>query len=318
MRFSYGGDLGNLHVGYGDAAATSDGSLAGRYVVALGGVDVTFWNAQTGGTQYTDLQDATGVPVDAVRTSQGTSSYPLGVMPQFFGPDNVPVMWAQPGAAPRLRITAVDAYNYAADQLSSIGALNTSLTALDGRMTTLEVSDAAAITALNSYSARVSTLETLRNLPVAELRPTAATTLPYQTWTSILFAGEAVDTDQDSVGGHSTTGNTSKFIVRYKGYYLVAGSITYVANTVGSRYARWVVNGVARPSVSAIIGYNATAGAVTVQANTMVLSLNLGDEVEMQGYHNARDASNNTISLATYSATGEFQPHLSVVYLRAN
>lgn len=311
MRFSFGGDLGSWHVGHGAAATPTGSTLTGRVVIALGGVQVTFWNAQSGGTQYSDLTDPTGVAITAVNTSAGTTSYPLGVLPMFFGPDNVPVMWAQAGAAPRLRITAVDAYNVFADLASAVTGAQSTLTTIGSRVTTLESGENQQNQNITSVGTRLSTLETWRNVPLAELRPTAQTTLVSSTWTTITFGGEAIDADPGDVGGHSTTTNTGRYTARYDGLYLVAGAIGYNANGTGSRHARWLVNGVVRTGVATVVGANPSAGAVTVQANTMVLFLNAGDYVELQGHQTSG------ASLQTYPV-GEYAPHFTIVYLRAS
>jgi hypothetical protein len=311
MRFSFGGDLTGWHFGYGDLATTVDTALSGRTVIALGGVDVTFWDARTGGAQYTDLQDASGAAITAVQTSQGSANYPLGVMPQFLGPDAVPVMWAQAGAAPRLRVTAVDAYNFYQSQLSAVSTMQSTLSTLGDRVSAVETSDTAQNTAITDVTNRASSLETAAKRPIAELRTTALNSLNDSTWTTILFGGEAVDTDPDSVGGHSTTTNTGRYTARYAGLYLVAGHISYAANAAGSRYARWTVNGTTRPGSSGVVGYNPTGGAIAAHAPTMVLVLAVGDYVELQGFQNS------ATTLTTWTQ-GDYQPHFTVVYLRAN
>lgn len=308
MRFSFGGDLAGWHIGYGDTATATDTGLTGRIAIALGGVNVSFWSAATGGTQYTDLQSATGVAITEVQTSAGTSEYPLGVLPRFSGPDNVPVMYAQPGAGPRLRITAVDAYNYLAGQTSGISSLQTQLTTLEGRVTTVEGQQSTVAGNLTTLTGQVTTFETWRRFPVAELRASIQTSLNASTWVTIAFGTEAFDSDQDDVGGHSTTTNTGRYTVRYTGLYLVAGSVTFNGVTGGSRYARWLINGATRPATHT---YQAHHGAapITVHANTMALWLLAGDYVELQGMQTSAGA------LAT--STGEYAPHMTVVYLRS-
>lgn len=60
---------------------------------------LTFWDAQTGGTQYTDLL------VGAVPTS--TISVPRdGQVPVFSGPDNIGSMWADAGSGDRVRLVS--------------------------------------------------------------------------------------------------------------------------------------------------------------------------------------------------------------------
>uniref|UniRef100_UPI000EF5A659 right-handed parallel beta-helix repeat-containing protein n=1 Tax=Streptomyces sp. E5N91 TaxID=1851996 RepID=UPI000EF5A659 len=71
----------------------------GLYQVGAG-VAVTFWDASTGGTQYTDLQDASSNPVTEIVT--GTT----GAVPRFFGPDGIVGMWADGGDGSRVWVEA--------------------------------------------------------------------------------------------------------------------------------------------------------------------------------------------------------------------
>lgn len=60
------------------------------HVVAVApGASVTFWDAQDGGTQHTDLLDTSNNGVTSV-TADGNGAIPL-----VQGPDGVGVMWAQ-------------------------------------------------------------------------------------------------------------------------------------------------------------------------------------------------------------------------------
>lgn len=109
---------------------------SGDTVVLAGGVAVTFWNAESGGTQYTDLLDASGTPITQVITGDGTT-LPTGVIPQFQGPDNVAVLWADAGGGTRYRLVGdlsglpaqvdalsgeVDGVSAAVDALATVAA----------------------------------------------------------------------------------------------------------------------------------------------------------------------------------------------------
>lgn len=76
--------------------------------ILTGGVQVTFWDQQTGGVRYTDLQNANGAAATSVTTSTGLDGMALGQIPLFFGPDNVFEMWAEAGGGPRSLITAAN------------------------------------------------------------------------------------------------------------------------------------------------------------------------------------------------------------------
>ncbi len=107
MRHTFGGDLTAYTIGVSlETQATADGQT-GSPAVILGGQTVTFWDAEYGGNQYTDLLDATtggpddpgGQPITSVVTSTGTdpAAPPLGCIPMLLGPNGVAVMWAQVG-----------------------------------------------------------------------------------------------------------------------------------------------------------------------------------------------------------------------------
>jgi hypothetical protein len=69
--------------------------------------EVTFWDAWSGGTQYTDLLDDNGDAITSVTSSDG-SSLPLGTFPRFQGPDGVTYMWADAGSGARFVMGATD------------------------------------------------------------------------------------------------------------------------------------------------------------------------------------------------------------------
>lgn len=68
-------------------------------VVSLGStVTLTFWSAETSGTQYTDLL-LNGSPVTSITTSGG-------LVPEFQGPDSITEMWADSGSGTRTLLFA--------------------------------------------------------------------------------------------------------------------------------------------------------------------------------------------------------------------
>lgn len=81
----------------------------GLWRVATAAV-VTFWDAPDTGTQHTDLQDPSGMPMTSVRADE------YGFLPRFRGPDGVTGMWADAGGASR---AWVEAYNLSAGSGSS-------------------------------------------------------------------------------------------------------------------------------------------------------------------------------------------------------
>lgn len=102
-RHSFCGDMASWVMDTGTATTSASG-LPGDFMVAIGSQEVTFWNAATGGSQYTDLIDANGNPVTSVTSGAD------GSLPQVSGPDGVNVMWADAsgGAGPRRVAIATD------------------------------------------------------------------------------------------------------------------------------------------------------------------------------------------------------------------
>jgi len=81
--------------------------------VLVGGATVTFWTSQTGGSQYTDLTaNALTAPgsgeFDHVTSDDGSGGFGLGIIPTFYGPDNIFQMWASANGGDRLLIMAND------------------------------------------------------------------------------------------------------------------------------------------------------------------------------------------------------------------
>ncbi len=89
--------------------AAGDPASGGKLAVLRGDMPVTFWNADTAGTQYVDLLNAAGAAVTSVNSVNTGGDY--GYIPKLSGPDNVWVMWADAngGFGPRFKIVATDA-----------------------------------------------------------------------------------------------------------------------------------------------------------------------------------------------------------------
>jgi hypothetical protein len=92
----------------------------GLWAVAPGAV-VTFYDSSTGGTQYTDLLDASSAPITSVTADE------YGFLPRFFGPDSVTGMWADAGGTSRAWI---EAHN-AAGSTANAGSVRDWLNVLD-------------------------------------------------------------------------------------------------------------------------------------------------------------------------------------------
>lgn len=112
MRRLFGGGPADYVISAGDP----DGS-GGKQAVLEGGVEVTFWDALTGGNQYDDLQTYPGgTPITSVTTADTGDLF--GYWPLFYGEDggavDIDVMYADAngGAGPRFPVHAVDSRVY--------------------------------------------------------------------------------------------------------------------------------------------------------------------------------------------------------------
>lgn len=116
-RQSFGGDI----AGYTIAAGS------GGVATLVGGATLTFWSAQSGGSQHTDLRTGPSgsVVASVVVSSDGTDGNAVGQIPLFLGPDEVYLMWASANGGPRVLLVA--------NSLASlVPAISASVTTLQG------------------------------------------------------------------------------------------------------------------------------------------------------------------------------------------
>lgn len=104
MRFWFGQSPTDWTMVLG--AETESNGVKLRPAIAAGPIEVTFWDAATGGTQYTDLLDASGEPITHVTTADGTGTLQVGTIPRFQGPDGVMALWADAGGGARYLMVA--------------------------------------------------------------------------------------------------------------------------------------------------------------------------------------------------------------------
>jgi hypothetical protein len=128
-RFTFGATVADYVV-----KATSGGTLR------LTDASLTFWDAETGGTRYTDLL-LEGAAVGSIEVGPG------GQIPSFQGPDSVTDMWveAHGSTGGRVRIVSAPAY---AELAGFADAAAASATTASGAATSASASaDAAALDA---------------------------------------------------------------------------------------------------------------------------------------------------------------------------
>lgn len=156
-RFTFGGGAADF--------TFAEHMVGGQDYVTLAPATITFWSAQTGGTNYTDLV-LNGVSVSSITASSS------GGIPSFQGPDGITSMWADGGAG-RVRMYAYDAY---ADTTDAAVA------------TAVEDPGSATTAALSATYGSV----TVHGATAGTVRPT--TSLPVL-WIGTVTPANAVNTD---------------------------------------------------------------------------------------------------------------------------
>lgn len=149
-------------------------------------------------------------------------------------------------------------------------------------LTTLTLAELNALVAAISFNL---------NPPIARLRQTSAQSLTNGAPTAI-----TMDThDEDSVNGHSTSSNTSRYTAVYAGWYRVSGGVSYAVNSTGVRAAYWYVNG-SVINGSEAMGPSSTAVFHSTSARSTLVYLNVGDYVELYGYQTSGAGLNTAVS----------------------
>jgi len=144
------------------------------------------------------------------------------------------------------------------------------------------------------------------NGPMCSLYQSAAQSVPNNTWTSITFTSENLDTHS----GHSTSSNTSRFTCPsgWAGYYLVSGIVFLASGSVGVKLAAFAKNGTRLPGTPRLTT-SATDG-VGISIPARVVQLAVGDSLELQTLH-TQGASVNTFAGAAPETSV-----MDVAYLR--
>ena len=142
----------------------------------------------------------------------------------------------------------------------------------------------------------------LLNRPVADVYSTVAQSIPSGAFTSVLFELEAVDTDPDGTGGHSTSSNTSRYTARYAGWYTCSGKVSYDVNATSYRGATFAVNGTAVARTGVLMPNNGAAMAMVVVLPDHEIFLNVGDYVEVQGIQGSGAPLNTATALGWYAS----------------
>lgn len=206
---------------------------------------------------------------------------------------------------------------------------DTTLTALDGRIDTLENDTGGGgltvasgslpavavgqivldtVTGYLHYGASVGGTPTRVPFPgsyVAKLKRTTTQTYGNNAAGALNFS--AADTDR--LGGWNN-GTPTRYTATIPGAFEFTGAISWVTNATGYRSVTWYLNGAAQNASSAIVPGTSGESTVVV-ARPAVLRLNVGDYVELYGLQNSGG------SITTDAATAN-QPSIQVKYLGYN
>lgn len=127
--------------------------------------------------------------------------------------------------------------------------------------------------------------------PIAILRQTSVQSLASGTGTAITFTTE----DLDSVNGHSTSSNTSRYTCMAAGVYEFSGGVSITGSATGRRACWWVKNGVDVVGSEATLSAGDDAGNLVVPARTIQVSLAVNDYVELYGYQDSGGSLNTVV-----------------------
>lgn len=142
------------------------------------------------------------------------------------------------------------------------------------------------------------------NPPLAMLRQAVAQNFP----TSGTYAALTFDTeDFDSHNGHSTVTNTSRYTAVVAGVYELSGGCSFTTGGAASaRTCRWLKNGAVVNGSASGFPVPATNVASTWAARTILVTLAVGDFVELQAVQSSGGA------LTTHVGNPEFMPTMVV------
>lgn len=142
---------------------------------------------------------------------------------------------------------------------------------------------------------------------VAFLRQATVQSIPNNTFTSVTFDAEDLDTES----GHDVATNNSRYTVQAgkAGLYRFGGMSSISAAAAGGRSTRWAKNGAAINGSGSSIPVNSATHHALVVATPIIISLAVGDYVELQVFHSVGAAQNTVV-------TAENQSCMAVDWLR--
>lgn len=141
----------------------------------------------------------------------------------------------------------------------------------------------------------VASIDRLMNPPRASLRQTVGQSIGTGgSFTALTFTTE----DYDTVNGHSTSSNTSRYTCQVAGLYQLAGKHAWPANSSGQRACQWYVNGAA--VAGSQTSWPAVSGTIPVQflAVPMLVTLAVNDYVELTVFQDSGGSVTTSVANA--------------------
>lgn len=121
------------------------------------------------------------------------------------------------------------------------------------------------------------------------------------TWTPLTLDTEVFDSDN----GHSTSTNTSRYVVQVAGTYQIGGHSAFAANATGNRAARITVNGT--PIIGSFVKTLAsTASHSSGVATSAQAVCAVGDYIEVMGLQSSGGALNTAAATDVACSMGVF------------
>lgn len=149
-------------------------------------------------------------------------------------------------------------------------------------------------------------LTVLANPPIAKMTNSGAQSIATSTSTALTWDSETYDT----VNGHSTVTNTSRYTVQtgYAGYYQLRAVVAWNGNATGVRRTWFAVNGTAVDATEQRMPGNATNHSASTET---ALQLAVGDYVEVFVNQN----SGGALALITGGAGQAFQSWFEIEWI---
>lgn len=136
--------------------------------------------------------------------------------------------------------------------------------------------------------------------PRCVVRQTVTQPIPHSSFTALTFTTEDSDNEATAShlsgsGMHDPAVNPQRITARTAGTYMLAGAVSFPANTAGRRGCKWTVNGTDVPMSQALQPAPST-GALDLTARVKYVQLVAGDYVELRAFQDSGGALNTAVT----------------------